>query len=106
VTSEDDRTQYSVRLPGAKPEDIDVTASSGVLTISGRRERQRQSRRGGYRWQERSVSTFSRSVALPEQADAEKAYGVIDRDVLRITVPHRQPSPPVNIKIDDAGNGD
>jgi HSP20 family protein len=73
-------------LPGAKPEDVDVTVQNGVLTISGRREQEREEERGGYLVRERRFGSFRRSLQLPEEVDESKINARFESGVLEVTV--------------------
>jgi HSP20 family protein len=73
-------------LPGAKPEDVDVTVQNGVLTISGRREEEREEERGGYLVRERRFGSFRRSLQLPEDVDESKINARFENGVLEVTV--------------------
>jgi HSP20 family protein len=58
-------------LPGVKLEDVDMTVHQGVLTISGKRDEQREEERGGYLVRERRSGSFRRSLQLPEGVDED-----------------------------------
>jgi HSP20 family protein len=73
-------------IPGTKPEDVDVTVQSGVLTISGRREEEREEERGGYLVRERRYGSFRRSLQLPEDVDESKINARFDGGVLEVRV--------------------
>src|SRR5918998_3667409 len=73
-------------IPGAKPEDVDVTVQSGVLTISGRRQEEREEERGGYLVRERRYGSFRRSLQLPEDVDESKINARFENGVLEVTI--------------------
>jgi len=47
VIQEDEDLVVRAELPGAKPEDVDITVHNGVLTISGKLEEEREEERSG-----------------------------------------------------------
>ncbi len=98
-----DGLKYKVDLPGAAPEDVDVTATGRVLTIKGRKTEERSIEKEGYEWSEYSEASFSRSFALPDNVEADRAYGTIDDGVLEVTLPYREPVEPTHIEITSSG---
>jgi len=77
-------------LPGIERENINVEVSNNVLTISGERRQEQEEDEGGYHRMERSYGSFSRSIALPEGAQADQAHGEFKNGVLEICVPLQQ----------------
>lgn len=73
-------------IPGAKPEDVDVTVQNGVLTISGRREEEREEERGGYLVRERRSGVFRRSLQLPQDVEEGKINARFEDGVLEVVV--------------------
>ena len=82
-------TEIIVESPiaGVASEDIDVGITSEAVTIRGKRERERTVREEDYVYQECYWGRFSRSVALPQEVDAEKAEAAIKNGVLVIRLP-------------------
>lgn len=73
-------------LPGAKQEDVDITLSQGMLTISGKTGEEREEERGGYYVRERRQGTFRRSISLPQGTDESKIQARFEDGVLEVTV--------------------
>jgi HSP20 family protein len=69
VLQEDGDILVRAELPGVKPENVDVTLHSGVLTISGEREAEEQREGSGYYVRERRHGSFRRSMTLPQGVD-------------------------------------
>jgi hypothetical protein len=63
--AEDDKT-YTVKasVPGAKPEDIEVTLANEVLTIKGEAKEDKTIDKRNYQLRERRYGSFLRRVAL------------------------------------------
>jgi HSP20 family protein len=74
-------------LPGAKPEDVDITVQNGLLTISGRIEEEREEERRGYLVRERRYGTFRRSLQLPQDVDESDINARFQDGVLEVTIP-------------------
>jgi HSP20 family protein len=86
AVQKDDDLVVRAELPGAKPEDVEVTVHQGVLTISGKREEQREEERGEYLVRERRSGSFRRSLQLPEGIDEDSIRARFDNGVLEVTV--------------------
>jgi HSP20 family protein len=79
----------SAELPGLDDEDIDVSLSPGMLTISGEKKHESEERgRNTYR-AERSFGAFRRSVRLPAEVEADKVDAVFRKGVLTVTLPKK-----------------
>ena len=86
VVQKDDDLVVRAELPGAKPEDVEVTVHQGVLTISGKREEQREEERGEYLVRERRHGAFRRSVALPHGVEEGQISARFEDGVLEVRV--------------------
>lgn len=76
-----------VDLPGVKKEDIKVDVKDGKLTVSGERNFKAEVKEEDYYKVETSFGKFSRSFALPENADIENIDAVCDNGVLEVVIP-------------------
>ena len=74
-------------LPGLDRDDVDVQIKDGLLTVSGERKYENESKGEGYHRVERSFGRFSRSLRLPRGVDASAVSASFDRGVLEVTVP-------------------
>ena len=73
-------------LPGVRPEDVDITLSRGVLTISGQRKAEEERQGQGYYVRERRYGSFRRSMMLPEGVDESKIPARFKDGVLEVRV--------------------
>lgn len=88
--------------PGLTPEDIAVEVHEGVLTISGQHTATATSKDDNVKvWrQERQFRKFTRSFALPENADVDALSASLDKGVLTVTVAKRpEPEKPAPKRI-------
>jgi len=74
------------KLPGARPEDVEITVHQGVLSISGKREEQSEEERGGYLVRERRLGSFRRSLQLPEGVNEDSIRARFENGVLEVTI--------------------
>ncbi len=76
-----------VDLPGVAKEDIKVDIKDGKLTVSGERNFKSEVKEEDYYKVETSFGKFSRSFALPENADIENIDAASDNGVLEVVIP-------------------
>ncbi|HYF14839.1 MAG TPA: Hsp20/alpha crystallin family protein [Phycisphaerales bacterium] len=86
VTENDRKITVRAELPGVDEKDVEVTLAGDLLTIRGEKRTEREDAGDGYRRHECSYGSFSRTVALPAQADPEKAEAKFRRGVLTVTL--------------------
>lgn len=86
VLTRDGDVVIRAELPGVKQEDVDITLSQGLLTISGKSGEEHEEERGGYYVRERRQGSFRRSISLPEGTDESKIQARFEDGVLEVTV--------------------
>jgi HSP20 family protein len=98
LTSENDVIVTS-ELPGANPEDIDISVTGDMLTIKGKRPQPELTE--GQTWQrrERSGGSFYRSIQLPFNVESTKVEADYTKGILRITLPRAESDKPKKISI-------
>ena len=74
-------------IAGVTAKDLDVSITNDMVTISGARKNQVKVKQENYFYQECYWGTFSRSVILPIDVDAEKSAAELKDGVLTITLP-------------------
>jgi HSP20 family protein len=104
VDVHEETERYVVRadLPGVGPDDIEITAEAGVLTIKGERKASAEKTAGSYQRVERVAGNFVRRFTLPEaaQTDAIKATHV--NGVLELSIPKQVKPEARRIKVQAA----
>jgi HSP20 family protein len=93
-------------LPGMGEEDVKIEVEDTVLTVSGERRTEHESRgeEGFYRM-ERAFGSFSRSLTLPKGVNADGVEASFDRGVLEIRIPKPEQAKPRRISI-NVGDGE
>jgi HSP20 family protein len=86
-------------LPGVDPKDVNVQVEDGVLTISAERRFEDKQESNNYCWIEQQYGSFSRSLALPKYADAEKIEASYNNGVLELTIPKMEAAKPRKIEL-------
>jgi HSP20 family protein len=97
IHENNDGYHLSVDLPGVKPEQIDVTADKGVLSIRGTRETTHEDKE--LKRSERFFGSFLREFSMPENADLERIEAKSDQGVLNIFVPKTAKVEPKRITV-------
>jgi len=99
VFETEDRFVVAVELPGIDPADVDVSVEDSTLTLRGERRVSDEVTEDSYRRVERRYGSFSRSLSLPQTADAERIEATFDRGVLRVEVPKVEAAKPKKITV-------
>lgn len=87
VREEKDRFLVQADLPGVKPEDIEITAEKGVLTLRGERKVEKRENDSGYERVERVSGTFSRRFVLPDNVQPDAIKAKFTHGVLEVAIP-------------------
>jgi HSP20 family protein len=99
VLEKEDKFLVKVELPGVKEEDVDVSVTGDMLTISGEKQAESEVKKKGYYYSESSYGSFSRSITMPSTVDATKIEASYDKGVLEITLPKAPEIKPKKIKV-------
>ncbi len=78
--------RVEAELPGLAPENVEVSLTDDTLTIQGEKKESKNEKGDNYLRQETSFGSFSRQIALPQSANAEKAEATFKNGVLSITI--------------------
>lgn len=82
-------------LPGVRPEDVEIQAADGVLTIRASSFVEERD----YAHQEIFRRVYQRQLALPADCRMDEAKATSEHGVLTIRVPLSRPKPPERIRI-------
>jgi HSP20 family protein len=90
VKDEGSELLVTTDLPGVEKGDVDLDVSDNMLTISAKRSSDNEEKDEGYLRRERTYSSFSRTVTLPNTVSAEGAKAKLENGVLSVTLPKMQ----------------
>ena len=90
---------FKADVPGVKESDLTINLTGTRLSVSGKREAERQQENETYFSDERSYGSFTRTFTLPEGIEAEKVNANLKDGVLTITVPKRPEAQPKKVSI-------
>lgn len=74
-------------IAGVTADDIDVTITNEMVTIKGHRKHEDKIKESDYYYQELYWGSFSRSIILPEEIDADKAKASMKNGILTLRLP-------------------
>ena len=87
VAEEENAYVVSAELPEVKKEDAKVSMTNGILTISGKRRKEREEKKGvRYHRVERCYGSFLRRFTLPDDADPSKVTATMKDGVLKVRI--------------------
>ena len=81
---ENDEIVAKAELPGMKKDDIQVNITDSLLTISGEKKKEEESKAREYYQSERLYGSFMRKLSLPSRVNPEKARATYENGVLEI----------------------
>jgi HSP20 family protein len=84
-----DSFRVEAELPGIPPESVDVSVSSGFLTIKGEKKEEKEEKDENYIRRESSYGSFCRQIALPETANSDKAEATFKNGILTVKMPKK-----------------
>ncbi|MCP3667170.1 MAG: Hsp20/alpha crystallin family protein [Gammaproteobacteria bacterium] len=85
IYEKEDEYVLAMDTPGVSPDDIQLSAEKGVLTISGSRKPELEE--GGYSRCERFQGSFERRFQLPDTVDVEAIKASGSHGVLTVVIP-------------------
>ena len=88
-----DNAYVRADLPGVNKADINVEMVDGYLTVTASRKQKTSA------GEEESVS-FSRSISIPEEVQADKVAATYENGVLTVRLPKREEAKPRKITVD------
>jgi HSP20 family protein len=87
ITETDKAFTLRAELPGMGVEDIDVSCGNGILTLRGEKQAQQSQENEHCLRRECCYGTFERIIALPKEAQMNKAEATFKNNVLSIQIP-------------------
>jgi HSP20 family protein len=100
IRESENELTLSLEIPGVAPENIQLTADNGVLTVSGEKaETRKEGEQHQYHLVERSYGSFSRSFRMPKNLDESKIEATFEHGVLTIHIPKAALPQPRKIEV-------
>lgn len=86
-------------IPGVNPDDLDITITDNVLTITGELKEDSLNEGDQYQLRERRFGHFSRSLNLPLPVKNEEIDAVYENGILTLHIPKMEEVKPKRIAI-------
>ncbi|HED35008.1 MAG TPA: Hsp20/alpha crystallin family protein [Gammaproteobacteria bacterium] len=90
ISSDDHNYNISLELPGLKESDISVEVKNDVLTVRGTVNEEKEDKDKHFYRIERSYGTFQRTLALPDDANADDIRASMKDGVLDLMIPRNE----------------
>ena len=74
-------------MPGIKKEDVDVSVTENMVTISGEKKQEEKVEKRNYHRVERNYGSFCRRFQLPEGVNSDKVKATFQNGVLEVRLP-------------------
>lgn len=95
----EDEVVVRASLPGARPEDVNVSVNGDVLTIKAETKAETEGRQPNYYRQERRFGVMQRALQLPVRVNADSAAAEFEHGVLTLKLPKAEEAKPKTIEI-------
>lgn len=86
-------------MPGMKPEDIEISVTGNVLTISGEKKESTQEKDENRWHMERRYGAFRREFTLPGEVNVDQIKADYRDGVLSVTMPKSERAKPKRIEV-------
>jgi HSP20 family protein len=100
VVEHDGKIEVKAELPGMKKDDIKVTVKDNMLSVSGERKQEKETKEKTFHRIERSYGKFSRTITLPTAVDADRIKATYKDGILNITLPKPESIKPKQIDVE------
>lgn len=99
VSETENEVVVTAEVPGIDQKDIDVRLSDGLLTIQGEKKQEKEENKKHYHTVERHYGSFSRTMQLPGDVDAEKVDATYKDGVLKVILPKTETAKARRIEV-------
>jgi HSP20 family protein len=87
IVDRDEEVFVRVEVPGFKKDEIEVSVSGNLLTLSGEARSEEKEEKGSYYRSEITRGAFTRTLQLPAEVDDSQARASMKDGVLELTLP-------------------
>jgi len=104
IKENESELRVEVELPGLKPEEVEITAENGILTLRGEKKSERkEGDESRFHLVERTYGSFARTFQLPTGVDESKIEADFENGLLAIRIPKAALPQPRRIEIGARG---
>lgn len=83
----DNDYKVRVEVPGVKKEDIDIELNKSYMTISAKKEEEKEEKTKKYHKTEFAYGNYSRTIYFPHEINVSESQASLDNGVLRLDLP-------------------
>lgn len=87
IMENENNFEIELAAPGLKKEDFQIKLEKNVLTISSKKEIEKNENGPNFMRKEFEYSSFCRSFTIPESVDSEKIKATHDNGILKLELP-------------------
>ena len=87
VSETKDKVVVKAEVPGMEAKDLDISLTDSILTIKGKKRHEKEDQDEDYHVVESSYGSFSRSIRLPSEVQADKVKADYHNGILKVTLP-------------------
>ena len=99
IREKGDSLVVNVELPGMNAKDIDISVDRNMLTISGEKKEESESKEENRYHAERRYGRFQRTISLPAEVARDKIEASQNNGVLTITLPKSEEAKPRKVEV-------
>lgn len=100
IEEDNDNITVKAEIPGMNKDDIKVSVQSNILTITGERKQESETKNKTFHRVERSYGRFSRMITLPTDVDSDKVKANYKDGILSITLPKPETVKPKQVDVE------
>lgn len=102
IWASDEGQMITAEIPGVEPDDLEISVTGEILTLSGTRKPDLAGEETRYHRQERGYGRFKRSIQLPYPVDSTKIEANFKNGILKISLPRSEDDKPRKISVKTA----
>lgn len=99
ITQDKDNFYVRAEVPGIQADQLSISALNKQVSISGKREIPPEHERNSYHRKERAEGSFSRTVTVPTDVDANRVEARCASGILTVVLPKAESAKPRQIVV-------
>jgi HSP20 family protein len=99
IAETEDRFEVSAELPGLKKDDVNIEIKDHVLTFTGEKKLNAETKEKNVHLFERAYGRFCRTFSLPDNVSVDQIEAQFEDGVLRIDIPKTEEAKPKQIAV-------
>jgi len=100
IVEEPETMKITAEIPGVKPEDVKVTVTDNLLTLSGTKFQVKEEKNAKLHRYERDYGAFERTFTLPATVNGKGIKATYADGLLTVSLPKVESAKPQTVSID------